>query len=275
MDSSMGGIAKALNANLYGNGTQTLVLSYGYGLDQNVWHLLLPYLVCCFKVLVFDLAHSPSVSPDFYSPRKYSTFKGYSQDLVNLLDELELKNTVYLGHSMSAMIGCIAAAERPDLFQHLILLSGSPRYINDTGYNGGSQMSQLNALFKTMEGNFPNWVQNFAPMAVTVNNTAAVAEFKQSLEKMNPKVAVNVAKAVFLGDLRGVLPKVTVPASIIQSKEDLFVPEFVGHYMKKNLGGSAKLKFLKTQGHFPQLTAHHLLLKALKKLHFISHIKKC
>ncbi|CAN1133834.1 Strigolactone esterase D14 [Linum perenne] len=275
MDSSMGGIAKALNANLYGNGTQTLVLSYGYGLDQNVWHLLLPYLVCCFKVLVFDLAHSPSVSPDFYSPGKYSTFKGYSQDLVNLLDELELKNTVYLGHSMSAMIGCIAAAERPDLFQHLILLSGSPRYINDTGYNGGSQMSQLNALFKTMEGNFPNWVQNFAPMAVTVNNTAAVAEFKQSLEKMNPKVAVNVAKAVFLGDLRGVLPKVTVPASIIQSKEDLFVPEFVGHYMKKNLGGSAKLKFLKTQGHFPQLTAHHLLLKALKKLHFISHIKKC
>ncbi|CAI0402477.1 unnamed protein product [Linum tenue] len=94
-----GGLAAALNANIYGNGTQTLVLSYGYGLDQNVWQLLLPYLVCCFK------------------------------DLVNLLDELQLKNTVYLGHSMSAMIGSIAATQRPDLFQHLILLSGSPRGI--------------------------------------------------------------------------------------------------------------------------------------------------
>ncbi|CAI0402478.1 unnamed protein product [Linum tenue] len=122
-----GGLAAALNANIYGNGTQTLVLSYGYGLDQNVWQLLLPYLVCCFKVLTFDLAFSPNVSPDFYKPSKYSTLHGYSQDLVNLLDELQLKNTVYLGHSMSAMIGSIAATQRPDLFQHLILLSGSPR----------------------------------------------------------------------------------------------------------------------------------------------------
>ncbi|CAN0927522.1 Strigolactone esterase D14 [Linum grandiflorum] len=269
-------IARALNANLYGNGTQTLVLSYGYGLDQNVWHLLLPYLVCCFKVLVFDLAHSPNVAtPGFYDPRKYSTFEGYSQDLVSLLDELELKNTVYLGHSMSALIGCIAATQRPDLFQHLILLSGSPRYINDEGYTGGSQMSQLNALFQTMEADFSNWVRNFAPMAVTVNDTSAIEEFKQSLGKMNPEIAVSVAKAVFLGDLRAVLPKVTVPTSIIQSREDLFVPKFVGHYMKKNLGRPAKLKFLNTEGHFPQLTAHHLVLKALKKFGFITDIKKC
>ncbi|CAL1372306.1 unnamed protein product [Linum trigynum] len=270
-----GGLAATLNANIHGNGTQTLVLSYGYGLDQNVWHLLLPYLVCCFKVLTFDLAFSPNVTPDFYKPDKYSTLHGYSQDLVNLLDELQLKNTVYLGHSMSAMIGAIAATERPDLFQHLILLSGSPRYLNDSGYYGGSEMPQLNNLFNTMEKNYSNWVRNFAPAAVTVSDKEAIAEFEQSLGRMNPKVAVDVAKAVFLGDLRKVLPEVTVPCSVIQSREDLFVPEFVGHYMQKNLGGAAKVQFLKAQGHFPQLTAHRLLLKALKKLHLISGIKKC
>ncbi|CAI0406525.1 unnamed protein product, partial [Linum tenue] len=149
------------------------------------------------------------------------------------------------------------------------------RYLNDSGYYGGSEMPQLNTLFHTMEKNYSNWVRNFAPAAVTVSDKAAVAEFEQSLGRMNPKVAVDVAKAVFLGDLRRVLPEVTVPCSVIQSREDLFVPEFVGHYMQKNLGGAAKVQFLKAQGHFPQLTAHRLLLKALKKLHLISGIKKC
>ena len=122
-----GGIVDALNANIYGNGTQTLVLAHGFGTDQTVWHFLIPYLACYFKVVVFDLAFSPNVSSDVYDQNKYSTFDGYAQDLVCLLDELNLNKTIYLGHSMSAMIGCLAATKRPELFQHLVLLSGSPR----------------------------------------------------------------------------------------------------------------------------------------------------
>lgn len=121
-------IVKALNAHVYGNGTQALVLAHGFGSDQTVWHHLIPYFAYFFKVVVFDLVFSANVDPKFYDPDKYSNFKGYSQDLVCLLDHLKVNNTVYVGHSMSAMIGCLAATKRPELFQHLILLSGSPRY---------------------------------------------------------------------------------------------------------------------------------------------------
>ena len=122
-----GGIAGALNANIYGNGTETLVLSHGYGSDQTVWHFLVPFLACYFKVIVFDLAFSPNLKPHVYDPRRYATLDAYAEDLVCLLDQLNLNRTIYMGHSMSAMIGCLAATKKPELFQHLILLSGSPR----------------------------------------------------------------------------------------------------------------------------------------------------
>lgn len=123
-------IAEALKVNVYGNGTETLVLAHGFGLDQSTWHFMIPYLACFFKVVVFDLAFSPNVKPKLYDERKYSSFDGYAKDLVCVLDHLNVKRTIYVGHSMSAMIGCVAATYRPKLFHHLILLNASPRYIH-------------------------------------------------------------------------------------------------------------------------------------------------
>ncbi|MED6220825.1 hypothetical protein PIB30_048539 [Stylosanthes scabra] len=267
------GIVNALNANIYGNGSQTLVLAHGYGTDQTVWHFLIPYLACYFKVLVFDLAFSPNVSPQVYNENKYSSsFDGYAGDLVCLLDELNMNETIYLGHSMSAMIGCLAATKRPELFKHLILLNGSPRYLNGKGYEGGFERSDLNTIFKSMRQDFPSWVHSFAPIAIGAkNNPEAVAEFEDSLLRMKPEVALSVAKTVFLSDLRWVLPRVFVPCTIIQSKKDPIVPKHVAFYMKRKLGSnnnngsdsSNKVKILKTNGHFPHLTAYPLLLKVL------------
>lgn len=124
------GLAQALNAQTYGNGTQTIVLSHGFGSDQRAWHYLVPALACYFKVLVFDLVISPNVNPSLYDPVKYSDFSAYAHDLTCILDELHVKKSVFVGHSMSAMIGGIAATKRPDLFQHLVLISGSPRSLS-------------------------------------------------------------------------------------------------------------------------------------------------
>lgn len=120
-------IAEALKVNVYGNGTDTLVLSHGFGLDQSTWRYMIPYLACFFKVVVFDLVFSPNVKPKLYDERKYSSFDGYAKDLVCVLDNLNVKRSIYVGHSMSAMIGSVAAIHRPQLFQHLILLNASPR----------------------------------------------------------------------------------------------------------------------------------------------------
>ncbi|KAL1353516.1 hypothetical protein HN51_017447 [Arachis hypogaea] len=272
-----GGIVNALNANMYGNGSQTLVLAHGYGTDQRVWHFLIPYLACYFKVLVFDLAFSPNVRPQVYNEKKYgSSYDGYAADLVCLLDELNLNDTIYLGHSMSAMIGCLAATKRPQLFKHLILLSGSPRYLNGEGYKGGFERSVLDTIFKSIKQDFPSWVHSFAPTAIGVkNDPSAVAEFEDSLLRMKPEVALSVAKTVFLSDLRWVLPHVFVPCTIIQSKQDPVVPKHIAFYLKRKLGNngannsSNKVKILKTIGHFPQLTAYPLLLKVLKGQFFV------
>lgn len=120
-------IAEALNVNVYGNGTATVVLAHGFGLDQSVWRYVIPYLACFFKVVVFDSIFSPNVKHELYDEKKYSSFDGYARDLVCVLEHLHVERSIYVGHSMSAMIGCVAATYRPQLFTHLILLNASPR----------------------------------------------------------------------------------------------------------------------------------------------------
>ncbi|PON46628.1 Alpha/beta hydrolase fold [Parasponia andersonii] len=267
-----GDIVHALNANVYGNGTQTVVLAHGFGSDQTVWYYLIPYLACYFKVLVYDLVFSANVDPKLYNQTKYSNFNGYTDDLICLLDELNVKNTIYVGQSMSAMIGCVASIKRPEIFQQVVLLSGSPRdkidmyLLNGKGYNGGFERPQLNQVFKEIDEDFPNWVKSFAPAAVGVNITTAVTKFEPSLGRMKPRIALSVAKTVFLSDPRRILPRVSVPSFIIQSEKDYIVPKSIAFYIKRNLRGPAKVKILKTEGHFPQLTAYPMLQKVLKQV---------
>lgn len=144
------------------------------------------------------------------------------------------------------------------------------RYLNKTRYNGGFTRTELDAFFNQINQNFSNWVLSFAPIAIGVKDTSAIAEFENSLGRMTPKIAVSVARTVFLSDLRRILPQVVVPSSIIQSRKDFIVPKTVAFYMKKRLGGPARVKILNTEGHFPQLTVHPLLLKVLKRF---LHIK--
>ncbi|KAB1222436.1 hypothetical protein CJ030_MR2G028764 [Morella rubra] len=204
-----GGIVEALNVNVYGNGTQAMVLAHGYGTDQTLWQYLIPYFACYFKVVVFDLVFSPNVNPSLY----------------------DLK-----------------------------------RYLNDKGYNGGFRRAEVDTLFREMDKNFPSWVHSFAPVAVGVNCTAAIAQFRCSLGRMKPKTALSVARTVFLSDLRWVLPQVQVPCTIIQSRKDVIVPQPVAFYMKRKLRGHVGLEILKTEGHFPQLTAFPLLLKVVERV---------
>ncbi|KAK4413089.1 Sigma factor SigB regulation protein RsbQ [Sesamum alatum] len=263
-----GGVVKALNTHTYGNGSETIVLSHGYGSTQDVWHYLIPALAYYFKVLVYDLVISPNVNPKLYDPLRYSNFSAYAQDLICILDELNVRNSVFVGHFMSAMIGCIAAKQRPDLFQHLVLLAGSPRYLNEdeTGYDGGFSRVELDSLFDSIKSDFSGWVKSFVPKAIGVNDTAAIAAFEGSLGRMKPETALTAVRSVFLTDNRDILPGVHVPSTIIQSEKDIIVPESVAFYMKTRVDAPAKVIILKTQGHFPQLTVPYLLLRVLKQI---------
>ncbi|KAJ7971394.1 putative Sigma factor sigb regulation protein rsbq [Quillaja saponaria] len=254
-----GGIVNTLNTNVYGNGT------HGFGTDQTVWQYLIPYLACYFKVVVFDLAFSPNIKAEVYDPKKYANLDAYAQDLVCLLDQLNLNKTIYMGHSMSAMIGCLAATRRSELFEHLVLVSGSPRYLNAKGYDGGFQKSELETIFQTIHQNFSSWVQNFAPKAVDINNTVAIALFEQSLRRMEPDVALSVAKTVFLSDLRWVLPQVIVPCTIIQSRKDYIVPKSIAFYMKRRIPARPRVQILKTVRSFSSANSLYFTIESSER----------
>jgi len=261
------GLLDALHVKVLGEGKKTLVLSHGYATDQSVWHKILPFLEKNYKVILFDLPFAGAVNPSKFNYNRYKSYEGYADDLLLILDELNVDKCVFLGHSMSAMIGSIASIRKPSLFEKLIYLGGSPRYLNAPGYQGGFEQTAIDQLLQFMKTNYTGFASTFPPMAVGARFTASIEEFKKTILSMNHKVAIFVAKQVFECDERLLLPHVRVPVVIIQSRKDIIAPLFVAQYLKTHLGGKTSVKLLPTEGHLPQLSAPHLLIKALK--HFL------
>ncbi|CAA7403058.1 unnamed protein product [Spirodela intermedia] len=253
-------LADALNARTLGSGEITLVLSHGYGADQTIWEEILPDLAERCRVVLFNWDFSGGTA----ATSGVSIYWAFSTTLIDLMDEMALRSVVFVGHSMAGMIGCIAAAERPDLFRRLVLLGASPRYLNSDGYEGGFEMSEVQGMFTTMEYDFHSWARTFAGVVVGAAAAPAAAErFGESLRRMSPGVALALAKEVFLSDLRAVLSAVNVPCTVINGTRDAVVPMAAAEYVQRKLGGEASLVALDFDGHFPQLTAHHILLHTL------------
>ncbi|MQM06164.1 hypothetical protein Taro_038989 [Colocasia esculenta] len=168
---------------------------------------------------------------------------------------------------MAGMVGCIAAVRRPELFRRLVLLGASPRYLNVEGYEGGFAMPELESVFTNIESRFTSWAGGFARLVVGEGYPAAAEKFARSVLRMRPEVALAVAKAVFLSDLRKVLDRVQVPCAVISGANDPVVPVSVAHDMRSKIKGEvAPLEILDFDGHFPQLVACRLLVDALDRI---------
>ncbi|CAI7771545.1 unnamed protein product [Closterium sp. NIES-54] len=206
----MSSILEQHNVRLIGSGAQLVVLGHGFGTDQSVWQHIVPHLLDDYRLLLFDLMGAGSTNPDNFSFARYSTLHAYADDLLAILDELDVQECCYVGHSVSGMIGCIAAIERPDVFKKLVLLGASPRYLNDGDYFGGFEQEDLNQLFLAMQSNFRAWVSGFAPLAVGSDIDApAVQEFSRTFFCIRPDIALSVAKTIFQSDMRAILPQVS------------------------------------------------------------------
>ncbi|PQQ13099.1 strigolactone esterase D14 [Prunus yedoensis var. nudiflora] len=226
---------------------ETIVLAHGYGTDQSVWDKIVPYLAEHYRVVVFDWPFSGAVNnKDLFDPSKYSSYDAFANDLIALLDELNLKSTVFVGHSMSGMIGCIASINRPDLFKTLILVGASPRYINTEDYEGGLEMSDITQIISAIESDYHNWAAYFASLAVDANDPLSVDKFVKCLRRMRPEVST--------------------PCTIINTSSDIVAPNSVAFYMQKKIKGKSTVEIINTNGHFPQLTAHLELLDVLGKV---------
>ncbi|XP_031473239.1 strigolactone esterase D14-like [Nymphaea colorata] len=235
---------------------KTIIISHGFGLDQSCWRHILPSLLeNHYTVVTYDLVFSAA-----------STLEDYADDLISLMDEFDLKSSFFLGHSMSAMVGCLASIKRPEFFHHLILLCASPRYLNSTDYEGGFEVSDIEAMLENMEKDFQSWTQGFAPAALGTEDPNLCKEFQDRLLSMTPEIAITLARSLYLGDHRDALHKVSVPATIVHTQNDIVVPVSVARYIHENLGGESSVVAIPAAGHMPQLTAPKLLIDALAKL---------
>ncbi|KAF2286882.1 hypothetical protein GH714_034480 [Hevea brasiliensis] len=201
---------------------------------------------------------------DLFDPEKYSSYDAFADDLICLIDEMNLKSAVFVGHSMSGMIGCIASIKRSELFKRLVLVGASPRYINADEYEGGFKKSEIDDIVSNIEFDFQNWAAGFASLVVDARDPPSVETFRKSLANMRPEVALSVAKTVFYSDEREILDKVSIPCTIVQTTSDIVVPNSVAYYLQEKIKGKSTVEIIETNGHFPLLSAHQQLLDVLK-----------
>ncbi|KAH8940053.1 hypothetical protein BDL97_15G067900 [Sphagnum fallax] len=259
-------LLEAHNVNVVGTGEELVVLGHGFGTDQSVWKHILPHLVDNYRIILYDNMGAGTTDPEYFSFQRYSTLHGYADDLLSILDELEIESCIFVGHSVAGMVGCLASIERPFLFSKIIMISASPRYLNDADYFGGFEQEDLNQLFLAMQSNFKAWVSGFAPLAVGADiESPAVQEFGRTFFNIRPDIAFSVAKTVFQSDLRCILAQVSVPCHILQSSKDLAVPVVVSDYLHHTLGGPTVVEILQTEGHLPQLSSPEVVIPVLQR----------
>ncbi|KAL7101469.1 hypothetical protein ACP275_08G055800 [Erythranthe tilingii] len=260
----MGIAEEAHNVRVVGSGERTIVLAHGFGTDQSVWKHLVPHLVEEYRVVLYDNMGAGTTNPDYFDFDRYSTLDGYAYDVIAILEELRIQSCVFVGHSVSAMIGVIASVTRPELFSKIITVSASPRYLNDPDYYGGFEEEDIVQLFDAMGSNYKSWCAGWAPLAVGGDmESLAVQEFSRTLFNMRPDIALSVAQTIFYSDVRPLLGHVTVPCHVIQSVKDLAVPVVVSEYLHQNLGGDSIVEVMSTDGHLPQLSSPDVVVPVL------------
>jgi len=242
------------NVKVSGNGSKTMIFAHGFGCDQNMWRWTASAFEQDYQVVLFDYVGSGQSDISRYDKVKYDTLHGYVQDVLDICDELQLEDAVFVGHSVSAIIGLLASIERPEYFGELIMIGPSPCYLNKPPYYGGFEEEVLHGLIDLLDKNYIGWAKGFAAMVMANEDQPSLAEeLMLSICSTDPVIARQFAIATFFSDYRQELTKVTVPSLIIQCSDDMIAPTAVGEFMHHNLPDSV-LKVMDAAGHCPHLS---------------------
>jgi sigma-B regulation protein RsbQ len=242
-----------------------LVFAHGFGCDQGMWRHVAPAFADTHKVVLFDHVGAGGSDLSAWDPVRYRRLEGYATDVIEIVEALDLPPVVYAGHSVSAMIGVLAAAQRPELFDRLVLVGPSPRYIDDIDYRGGFSKDEIDELLETMDGNYLGWSQHIAPVIMGVPQKPELGEeLTASFCRTDPAIARHFARTTFLSDNREDLEHVRTPALVVQCREDVIAPLEVGRYVHEHLRGS-EFALLEATGHCPNLSAPDQLVHAMDR----------
>ena len=236
-------------------GGRPIVFAHGFGCDQGMWRFVAPDFEVDHRVVLFDQVGSGRSDLSAYDPEKYGSLRGYATDLVEICRELGLTDVVFVGHSVSAMIGVLAFKQAPELFAALVMVGPSPRYVNDGDYTGGFSRTDIAGLLDSLESNHLGWSAQMAPVIMGNPDRPELGEeLTNSFCRTDPGIASRFARVTFLSDNRNDLSAVTVPTLVLQCSEDVIAPEAVGRYVHEAIPGSVFTKLAAT-GHCPNLSA--------------------
>jgi sigma-B regulation protein RsbQ len=236
-------------------GGQPMVFAHGYGCDQNMWRFVVPAFESEYRTILFDFVGAGGSDLSAYDPRRYGSLQGYAADVLDVVRALDARDVIFVGHSVSAMIGVLAAAREPDRFAALVLVAPSPRYIDDEGYAGGFAETDIEDLLASLDRNYLGWSSAMAPVIMgNADRPELGAELTASFCRTDPEVAKRFARATFLSDNRADLAGVKLPTLVLQCSDDPIAPDSVGVYVHGQIAGSTLVK-LRATGHCPNLSA--------------------
>lgn len=253
------------NVKIIGKGSRQMMFAHGFGCDQNMWRFLTPAFENDYKIILFDYVGSGKSDLSAYNRERYASLNGYAQDILEICEALAVKDAVFVGHSVSSMIGLLATIKRPEYFSELILVGPSPCYINDGQYKGGFDRKDIEELLDTMDKNYIGWANFLAPAIMKNPDRPELSqELTESFCSTDPVIAGQFARATFFSDNRRDLSKLNKSALIMQCSEDIIAPLEVGDYLHAHLPGST-LRVLSATGHCPHMSHPEETIAVIKE----------
>ncbi|KIO78221.1 hypothetical protein TH53_05090 [Pedobacter lusitanus] len=242
------------NVNIIGNGSKVILFAHGFGCAQNSWQYIVNSFTDEYKVVLFDYVGSGQSDLTHYRSDKYSKLNGYAQDIIDICEELKISDAIFIAHSVSCMIGLLAAIEKPHFFEQLILLGPSPKYINTEDYIGGFEQADLEELFKFMDSNYLGWSSALAPAIMGNPDRPELGQFlTNSFCSTDPDIAREFARATFFSDNRDDLQKLNIKSLTLQCSDDIIAPASVGNFVNKHLRNNT-LVMMEATGHCPHIS---------------------
>jgi sigma-B regulation protein RsbQ len=241
-----------------------MMFAHGFGCDQNMWRYVWPAFADDYRIILFDHVGAGGSNIGAYDPERYSSLRGYADDILEICAELDLEDVVFVGHSVSAMMGVLASVSEPRRFARLVLIGPSPRYVDDHGYRGGFAPEDIDGLLESLESNYLGWSAAMAPAIMGNPERPELGqELTNSFCRADPEIARQFARVTFLSDNREDLARVSTPSLVLQCSDDLIAPRSVGEYVHRHLAGS-RLVQLRATGHCPNLSAPEETIEMIK-----------
>ena len=253
------------NVKIIGEGSQVIMFAHGFGCDQSSWKFVTDAFLENYKVILFDYVGSGHSDMSQYNKQKYATIEGYACDVIDIIEALELTDFIFVGHSVSSMIGMIAALQMPEAFKKLIFIGPSPRYLNDRDYIGGFNAEDIETIFEQIADDYAGWSKVMSPVVMDSPSKPELADFLQEcFESTEPSVALAFAMATFKTDCRDNLKNLRIPSLTLQSSYDIMAPLTAGEFIHKNTPDNF-LVVMKATGHFPHISEPEETIREIKE----------